>query len=154
MRSSCCVLELIVQLLFPFQWLCLKRNTNKVLNLNQVASDRNWVTDKIKRCSLYSLPQGCKYEGNRIFFHCPSQNKSLQWLSFSICFEIQAVQWTVELPMSLWPVRKEIKVIIIKLGNLRNFWKPRKCNPLMAGERLLGLLAPRLQIVRFTSSFS
>lgn len=66
-----------------------------------------------------TLPQDCTFEGSKIVSRCLSQNRSLPWPAFSICFEIQVVQCTAGLPMLLESVEKQIK-LHCKVTNIRS----------------------------------
>lgn len=114
MRSRSSILELIVQFLFPFQCFRLKRNVDNN-NINQsLLPWRLW-----NKTLFMGLPPDCTFEGSKIVSRYLSQNKSLLWPSFSICFEIQAVQCTAGLPRSPESVEKEIK-LHCKVTNIRS----------------------------------
>lgn len=115
MRSRSSILEVIVQFLFPFQSFRLKCNGDNN-NINQSLRLRR-LWNKTPICVI--LPQDCTFEGSKIVSRYLSQNRSLLSPSFSICFEIQAVQCTAGLPMSPESVEKEIK-LHCKITNIRS----------------------------------
>ena len=158
MRSWSIILEVIVQFLFPFQSSRLKCNVHNNSINQSLLPCRSWNTTPIS----IILPLDYTFEGSKIVSRYLSQNISLLWPSFSICFEIQAVQCTVGLPMSPRSVEKEIK-LHCKITNIRSTryrWYDEHCKwqvikySVGTGYSALVLTVQRRPSIAKISSFS